>query len=322
MIEPIPSSAKYPYVAYALRPEDAAEARRVAALHVAGDAAWRATLVGWLARPREMRADLRRTPLDPRLARVVERLRARATAAGEDGDVLAQAIAGWSAAPRDVFAEAEDRAMNRALRTERLLELDAPAIIVDNEIAALARALAELDVPPAPEPVPHEEDDHEVADVPDGIVHRAVLDLSLGLHSETLRVLEHVSRSVGRDLAAPLAGVEPLVPFPVLEAAHRAATEEGARMLLARLRFWQCGPAASEVAEVAGELAQRLDRVRKTTRARVTKELDGDTHADLAGGDYVASAVTRLRAIERDAREAASEGLVVLSEVSRSLGYG
>ena len=92
MLEPVPSTAKYPYQAFALSSNDATEARRIAMLHVARDEGWRRALVVWFERPREMAPDLRRTQLDPRLGCVIERLRARATAAGEDCRTLARAI--------------------------------------------------------------------------------------------------------------------------------------------------------------------------------------------------------------------------------------
>ena len=56
-------------------------------------------------------------------------------------------------------------------------------------------------------------------------------------------------------------------------------------------------------------------------RAKVTRALDEDTHPDLVGGDFVASAEARLRRIGEDASAAAREGLVVLSEMSRSIDY-
>jgi hypothetical protein len=326
MIEPVPSAAKSPYQAFALRSADANDARRIAMLHVAGDAAWRTAMVAWVASPRERLPDHHRlTALDPCLGRVVERLRAHALAAGEDGEPLALALAGWSDAAGEVFARAEDAAMSRALRTERLLELDVPAIILENELDALARAIAGLRVPPAPEPVPHEEDVRELFDVPDAIVHHARYDLSLGLHSETLRVLEHVERKLGRDLAdlaARLTGGDTLVPFPALDTAHQAAAADAERMLLARLRFWKLGPEPEELAEVATELADRLAKVTPAVRAKSTRELDVDTHRDLAGGDFVRSAEMHLRTIAQDAATASREGLVVLSEMSRSLAYG
>ena len=321
MIEAVPAIAKFPYQSFALRPADAAEARAIAMLQIAGDASWRARMIPWIEPPREMAGDLRRTTLDPRLTRVIERLRVRAATRDDDG-ALSRAIAAWSESPPEVFAAAENDAMECALRTERLLELDAPTIILDDELEALAHAIAGLRTAPAPAAVlPREEDEREWIDVPAAIVHRARYDLSLGLHSETVRVLEDLWPDAGVDLAAGLRDGEALVPFPALEAAHAAAQDEGVRILLAGLRFWLVDSEPAMLADAAVGLADRLRDVPIEVRAEVTRELDQDTSPDLLGGDFVASAEARLRVIAAEARSAASEGLIVLSEMSRDIAY-
>jgi hypothetical protein len=322
MLERVPSSAKYPYRAFALAPPDAEEVRRLAHLVVAGEPQSRAEILAFFERAAPRTSDLRRTPLDPRLSQVIAKLRVIAEGPSESAENVAIAIADFVDSPRDVFAEVELTAMNAALRSLRLIELDAPWIILDNDLQALARAISLLDTPPPPLPHPGPPDDSfEFLEVADVIVRHARFDLCLGLHSETLRVLERVAKKhFGPDVAAGLCGGEPLLPFELLDR-RAAGASDGERMILSRLRFWKMGPDLETFEEVASELADRLAATTAAVRAKVTKELDEDAPPVLRGDDYVASAAARLRAMAADATSARSQGLVLSSEMSRSLAY-
>lgn len=321
MLEPEPSVAKYPHQAFALTPADADEARRIAHLHLTDLEAARRELTLWFERAAPPPPDLRTTPLDPRLGRVIERLRAVTQSESAYADDVARAIAAWDGRAREVNAVAENTVMNAALRTERLLELDAPAIILEGDLRALEAALPRLDTPVAPSHPNPPDDSYEVLRLLDGIFRSARYDLSLGLHSQTLRVLEDEAEAdFGADPVGDLMGGEPLVPFALLSARAEEASV-GERITFDHLRFFRDGPDALRLAEVAEELADRLAGTTAAVRARVTEQLDDDVHRDLLGGDYVASAEARLRRMALDARAASKEGLQILSERSRNIAY-
>ena len=111
-----------------------------------------------------------------------------------------------------------------------------------------------------------------------------------------------------------------MLPFELLDR-RAAGASDGERMILSRLRFWKMGPDLATFEEVASELADRLAATTAAVRAKVTKELDEDAPPVLRGDDYVASAEARLRAMAADATSARSQGLVLVSEMSRSLAY-
>ena len=236
---------------------------------------------------------------------------------------MTRAIAGFVATPRDVFADAEATAMSRALRSTRMLEIAAPTSILETELQLLGEAVAALDgEDPQPQHEGDADDPMDLPEVPNAIFRHARFDLSLGLHSETLRVLERVARKrFDRDPAAGLYGGEPMVRFEEIDR-REASASAGERVILSPLRHWRRGPDLDTFISLASDLAHRLADTPTSVREKVMRELDEDAPPILRGDDYVASAEAHLRAIATDAASAERQGLVLLSENSRSLSYG
>lgn len=317
MLEAAPRAAKFPHQAFALAPEAVAEAERLAR-RVAEEGALAASpaIGAWLSSAPPISHD-RRTSLDPRIDGLVVRLRA-AKLWEETAEKRDQAIAAWSAAPRDVWRTPERTAAHRVLRALRLIELDAPAIILEAELDGLAAAIAALDGPPPSVWSGPEEDPGPIVELRHAVPRHARHDLSFGTHTETFRALQTKKR-FAEEPQHELSSGEPLVPFATLEARAKIAGD-GERFVLDNLRFWKVAP-ASVLAEVATELADRLAEIPARARGKANRDLDVDEAADLRGGDYVVSAEARLREIAADAAEAEREGLQVVSEMSRDPAF-
>jgi hypothetical protein len=309
MLVPTPAAAKCPHQAFALTPPAVEEARRLAR-KVVDDGALAATpaIGAWLGSAAPARHD-RRTALDPRVAAAMARVASMTLPEGDAGTLREAALAAWSPTPRDVWREAERSVVYCVLRLERLVALDAPSIIVESELAALQRAVPRLDGEARVLGAAPEDDPGGLVELRYAIVHHARFDLSLGTHTETLRAVRGNERSAE---GPALSAGEPLVPSAALEARHDGA-DEHERRLLDNLRFWKIG-SAMDLAEVASELADGLAEIPARARAKAARALDKDEARSLRGGDYVAAAEARLREIADDARAAARDGLVVLSE--------
>lgn len=298
------------HAAFALTAADAdaaeALARRAASV---GPRAASPDIARWLETGRPAVAD-HRTPLDPRVDAAMTRL--RMLALHPEGDAFAQraeVLSAWSAAPREVWREAERALVSRVYRAERLVALDAPDLIVRVELEGVARALEGLDGEPRRMGSAPEMDPGPFVELRYAIERHAVLDLSLGAHGETLRAL-----SLDDDPEGSLAAGAPLI----LEGAL-AVDDPFEQSIIERLHRWK-RVSASVIAARSEALVAELEAVSPSARAAINLRLDADEAEPLRGGDYVAAARDRLSQIAALSTRAAREGLVVLATLAHDDG--
>lgn len=297
MLRPEPSGLQRHW-AFALRPSARDEALRLAE-RVAheGPRAASAAVGAWLGAAPPVSHD-RETPLDPRVDGVLGSLRALPL----DPEIAARrdAVLGrWDPRPRSVWASAEASLVNAAIRLARLLELEAPALIVERELDALERQLSALDGPPPAAWAGPDTDPGPFVELPHAIALHAQADLSLG---PLACVLSSLRRA--HDVLAPGA--------PLLKG-EAGPGDEGE--VLARLLPWRVAR-PSALADAAASLADALSAVGAAPRAKTTESFDRRAPPPLRGDDYVAATEARLREIAADAAQAEREGLTLFSAVA------
>lgn len=297
MLRPEPSGPQRHW-AFALRPSARDEALQLAE-RVAreGPRAASAAVGAWLGAAPRVSHD-RETPLDPRVDAVLRSLRALPLhpeiAARRDA-----VLGTWDPRSRPVWRGAEASLMNAAIRLSRLLELQAPALIVERELDALERELSALDGPPPAAWAGPDTDPGPFVELPHAIALHAQADLSLGPLACVLRSLRRAH--------------DGLAPGEPLAKAEARDGEEGE--VLARLLSWRVARPEA-LAGAATALAGALSAVGAGPRARTTKAFDRRAPPALRGDDYVAATEARLREIAADAAQAEREGLTLFSAVA------
>jgi hypothetical protein len=266
--------------------------------------------------PAKSKRSRSRTPIDP---------------APPEADVV---LARLSLAPRDVSADAERALVHRSMRLARLVELDAPAVIVANEAEMIASAIDALDAiavraVPAEGPLASRElvtfaEDRSVA-------------LSLGAWGTLLEHLIDLFADTGRDPSVvphpcDLALGRPLVALP--DFAH--PTDRMLERALAERGEWAEDVERSAFVGRYGdwvdwhvsdgrEACARLDTLRavlasltEKDRRRLARDVPSDG-ATRKPRDWIPLLDAQLARCIRDHEKAYAKGYLIVSRAERSL---
>lgn len=345
MLLPLPDGAKYLHDAHALAAADVDVLVSAGRDALAGDHARAGARVADLGGTRERSMRDEPTALD---VPVVKKLRERllAVLAGpapltRRAD-LGAAVGALSLRAREVSAPAERHLVSRTLRLERLLEVDAPALVVDVEVGYVLDAIDALDR------FDHDaraaardglEDGAHVS-VEDAIVARARHDMSLGAHSQTYDAVVDFLEPKPKRLRPPflweLAPGEPMLALPDLaeppaalferavlargvwdEAVERQALEDDLRAY----REWRRCDEPGALAGLLRDAREALAGLTARERRRISAEVRGAFDELVPCDDFVSVLADVLDGCARRADAAGTEGLVVLARVSRSLAW-
>ena len=347
MLLPLPESAKYVHDAHALAPADVDSLVAAGRVALGGDRTGAAARVAAVGRSRARALRDEATPLD---VAVVTRVRARLLGLLGRSPSLARrselgaTLATLSLAAHEVSARAEQHLASRALRLERLVEIDAPQMILDAEVNYLLEALLALDRLDHGERTAARdaiEDGEAHVSVQDAIVLCARRTMSLGLHSRTYdAVMDFLEPKPKRRARPPflweLAPGEPMLPLPDLseppaalferavlargvwdEAVERQTLEEELRAF----REWRRCDEPGALAALLREACNALAGITTRERRRLSRDIPCAFEDLVPCDDFVSVLAGVLDACARSADLADREGLVLLSRVDRSLAW-
>lgn len=282
VIAPVPAEARSVHVAYAVSEQVRQALERVCAAIGSRD---RAMIdVALAALPRAPRSAAK-TPLDVALVRAaVSRIMAL-----RPGSDTAQVVAALSLSPRLVDAGAEASLVTGATRLARLVELDAPSVIIENELGLIARAAHALDGRQEPD------EPEATALLADELIAAAAdprFELSLGRFTAIGNALdersgeEPLSLDEGPLAFHPAPGASSWFSWVISEDDHH----------LARIAGWRSTMASLEPRE----------------RREVNESITSDGLV-APPDDWLAAFDGLLRRIESNRRLARAEGLLILA---------
>lgn len=243
-----------------------------------------------------------------------------------------------SLAPRDVSEWAETVFVRRTMRLQRLLQLEAPELIVESELELLRQAMRRLDTL-----VPNERDEEGDRFLPDEEIVRLTdprFDLSLGPWTAVLDAVAEFHREArpadGSEVLAlgrPLLAIDFANPPPaLLERALRErglydADEERALVYGAPWGPWlewsvlDGADGLEDVRDTLRALAGDLRDVPAAFRDELVSSIECDHAPFVTCDDWIPALEARLSQLEHDVVAASEAGLVVLSVVRRDVSY-
>ena len=307
MLKAQPAAARYVHEAHAITRAQLEALEAAGALAVAGEHEGARSL---LAKMETHASPDRVTPLDVVVVSEARTL-AKDALTGTSFAHAIPALESLSLVPRDVSERAEMRFVGRALRLKTLLRVDAPSIIIENELALLQAAMLRLDsLQSSADP----DDDPFLPDDEIGRFSDARFALSLGAFAGVIDAVADFHRE-----ERPADGSEVFaLGGPLLESLDEGV--EAHRMW----RDWMVMEGLEgldNVRETIGVLRADLLEVPLEMREQLVDSTDCALAPLVTCEDWIPELDARLVALEDDLASALQEGLVIVSRVKRDLAY-